>query len=116
MSDLRRAEQSLNMRINNPMYNEAHRVKQKANCSRGPNNPRYGKPGTMLGKKLTVDQKAKCSYKIQTPEGIFPSSVEAAKHFGCSQQTVINRCKSDNFKEWQILEKGIKYTELEEGN
>ena len=87
-----------------PEVREKLRFHSKINASR-----RKGLPGTMLGKKLTEEQHAKISYKIQTPDGIFASSVIAAKHHRVSQQTIINRCKSDNFTLWKILEKGIKY-------
>jgi hypothetical protein len=51
-------------------------------------------------------------YKIQTPEGIFISSVAAAKHFKLSQQCIINRCKNNKFPDWFIVEKGEKYSKM----
>jgi len=79
------------------------------NYAKGTRNPRYGKPGTMLNKKLKPLQIEKMSYKIQTPEGIFISSRAAADFFNISQQTVINRCNNINFKDWTILEKGSRF-------
>lgn len=73
-------------------------------------NPCYGKPAHNKGKKITTEQTQARSYKIQTPEGIFISSVAAAKHFNLSQQCIINRCKNVKFKDWNILEKGEKYS------
>jgi hypothetical protein len=85
-------------------------VKEKIRKAKlGSLNPRYKKPGTMLGKKLTDTQKSKISYQIQTPKGVFISSVEAAKHYNCSQQTIINRCKNNKYVDWIVLKKGIKY-------
>jgi predicted GIY-YIG superfamily endonuclease len=72
-------------------------------------NPRYGRSGTMRGKTLTDAQRSKISYQIQTPDGIFLSSVEAAKHYKCAQQTIINRCNSEKYRDWIILNKGAKY-------
>lgn len=79
---------------------------------KGPLNPRYGKPAHNRGKKITDAQTQARSYKIQTPTGIFISSVAAAKHFNLSQQCIINRCKNIKFPEWFIVEKGEKYTKM----
>lgn len=68
-------------------------------------------PGTMLGKKLIESQVAKISYKVETPLGIFISSVRAAEAHKVNQQTIINRCKStsNKFSDYRILETGQKY-------
>lgn len=105
VSEEARAAASLRMKNKNPMHHHPHRAKHKEIMSiKGAWNK--GLPGTMLGKTLTVEQKAKNSYKIQTPIGIFPSSVAASKALDVSQQTVINRCKSERFTDWYIIEKG----------
>lgn len=93
---------------NNPSKRPEVREKLKIAAKRN-NAKRKGLPGTMLGKKLTVEQHSKISYKIKTPEGIFSSSALAAKHFNTSQQTVMNRCNSNKFPEWEVVEKGSKY-------
>jgi len=77
------------------------------------NSKRRNQPGTMLGKKHSDSVIEKISYKINTPCGIFNSSYKAAKEFNISQQTVINRCKSEKFPEWWIISKGLKYNMLE---
>lgn len=88
-------------------------VQEKIRKSKlGPLNPCYGKPAHNRGKKITEKQTQARSYKIQTPEGIFISSVAAAKHFNISQQCVINRCKNKKFTEWFIVEKGEKYSKI----
>jgi hypothetical protein len=63
----------------------------------------------MLGKNLSMSAIEKISYKINTPDGIFLSSSKAATHYSVSQQTIINRCKSENFPEWWIISVGCKY-------
>lgn len=68
-------------------------------------------PGTMTGKKLEASQIKKISYEVLTPIGVFISSTKAAAALGISQQTVINRCKSEKekFVGYKILEVGSKY-------
>lgn len=75
-------------------------------------NRRRNQPGTMLGKKLSKEAVEKISYKINTPNGVFDSSTRAAAAFKVSQQTIINRCKSENFPDWWIISTGIKYNNI----
>lgn len=92
----------------NPSKRES--VRKKLSEQSRLNNKRRGNPGTMLGKKLSMESLSKISYTIIIEGVEFASSVRAAKHFNCSQQTVINRCKSDKFPDWNIIHKGKKYT------
>lgn len=84
-------------------------VRKKLSAQKLKNNPRKNKPGTMLGKQLTDEQHSKISYKVNTPDGVFQSTVKASKYYNCSQQTIVNRCNSSKFTEWYIVEKGKKY-------
>ena len=92
-------------------YNPSKRIEVRAKLSKATllNSKRRNKPGTMLGKNLSMSAIEKISYKINTPNGIFLSSSKAALHFSVSQQTIINRCKSENFPEWWIISVGCKY-------
>lgn len=92
-------------------YFKTEEMREKVSLRMKENNPCKGKPGTMLGKQLSKDAITKISYKIKTPDGIFESSVKAAKFYNICQQTVINRCKSNKFSEWEIISKGTKYKE-----
>lgn len=106
-----RARNSEHMKLNNPMFEQTVKDKHFANVPRGSAHGMFGKPGTMLGKTLTVAQKAKISYTVKTPFGIFASSVDAAEAHGVTQQTIMNRCYSDKPKwvDYMVVSKGIKY-------
>ena len=113
-SDDHRRASSERMKTNNPMYREDIKRRHFEKTVRGENHPHYGKPGTMLGRKLKADQLAKISFRVSTPFGEFPSTSRAAAALGVSQQTVTNRCRSNKFPEWVILEIGSKYLQNEE--
>lgn len=95
---------------NNPAKQQY--VKDKLSAKTKENSKRRNQPGTMLGKKLSKEAIEKISYKINTPEGVFASSTQASIALKISQQTVINRCKSENFPEWWIISTGSKYNNV----
>lgn len=113
-SEEHRSRNSEYMKTTNPMFDEAVRDKHMANVPRGADHGMYGKPGTMLGRTLTVAQKEKISYTVKTPLGVFSSSVEASTVHGVTQQTIMNRCYSTKPKwaEYMVVSKGIKYDEV----
>ena len=39
---------------------------------------------------------------VETPAGSFDCASDAAKHHRVHTQTVLNRCKNDNFKDWRF--------------
>lgn len=41
--------------------------------------------------------------KVKTPCGCFDCASDAAKIYNINVQTVLNRCRNSNFKEWEIL-------------
>ena len=111
LSPENRRIKSENMKgINNPAKQQY--VKDKLSAKTKENSKRRNQPGTMLGKKLPPNAIEKISYKINTPEGVFPSSTQASIALKISQQTVINRCRSENFPEWWIISTGSKYNNV----
>jgi len=99
------------MKENNPMSNDEVRKKHFDSLVRGSDHPMFGKPGTMLGRQLTKDQKQKISFVVKTPLGVYSSSVEAGVAHGVTQQTIMNRCYSDKPKwaDYSVVSKGSKY-------
>lgn len=58
------------------------------------------------GTKASVETRKKLSSgEYHTPHGVFLNSYDAAKAIGCTDKTVLNRCKStsDRFKDWFIV-------------
>lgn len=111
VSDETRELMRARMLESNPMDNPEVRAKHLRSCLYGEDNSRYGKPGTMLGKKLTPEQVSKISIKVSTPLGVFISSCAAARAHGVGQQTIMDRCRStkERWKDYVILEYGSKY-------
>lgn len=82
---------------------------------KGAGNPSYGKPGTMLGKRASVETKRKqleqIAYRIQTPDGVFMGAEEAGKHYGILACSILRRChnprNNPKWIGWEVLGRGL---------
>lgn len=52
-------------------------------------------------KKALTHQPGKSLHKYHTPDGVFDSQAQVAKHYGLKKSTVSNRFCSPNFPDWQ---------------
>lgn len=59
---------------------------------------------TMRQRQLSNQKVNKQCRSVHTPDGVFHNFALIVEHYGIAKNTIIRRCKSDNFPDWYYLD------------